>query len=144
MSSKSAAAGDLFDQLRGSNDGDGCACAGAAFLLQLWRTRVLGLSFANILCLLSRDRSSNLLASYRFSSLSAVYSSTSLIFVFKIRDSRLDQTSFESSLSSNFPLVQLPLASPSCMPRVRALRLPQSFGRSSEEPLQVTHVCCFE
>lgn len=53
-------------------------------------------------------------------------------------------TTLESSLSSNLPLVQLPLASSSCTPRVRALRLLQSFGRSSEEPLQVTHVCCLD
>lgn len=59
-------------------------------------------------------------------------------------DSILDMTTLESSLSSNLPLVQLPLASSSCTPRVRALRLTQSFGRSSEEPLQVTYVCCLD
>lgn len=87
------------------------------------------------------DTLSTLLACYRYAFVCP------FPFIQQSSPSRLE-TTFESSLSSSFPLVQLPLVSREFVmhakrPSFAPPTVVQSFSRSSEEPLQVTKVCYF-
>lgn len=85
--------------------------------------------------------SSLLPKSFQISSLSVILN----VFAFLCYSFRTRDSTVESSLSANLPLVQLPLANSSCTPRVRALRLPQSFSRSLKKRCSSdNHVNCLK